>query len=42
MITTTETTHQGELIKHFDAKRGWWELLRLFTDKWGNRCFTAL
>lgn len=28
IITTTEDTPQGELIKHFDAKRGWWELLR--------------
>lgn len=27
-MTTTETTPHGDLIKHFDAKRGWWELLR--------------
>lgn len=27
-MTTTETTHQGEVIRQFDTKRGWWELLR--------------
>lgn len=27
-MVTTEKTPQGEVIRQFDAKRGWWELTR--------------